>query len=343
MSADGSLPAEMHALVPFWGMAGGVIKLLDYVGHALEAGVERIRLWGPPLDDRDVPLLTVPRVRALVESDRVHIDALDHLEFAHPDPWILFTEPAHHRHVERALSTAPRHRLIHLVQGTRHANAEWNGGLHYRLLHRPMTRVVVSEQVARAVEPHVNTRFPTRTIVEGHDLDFFARGAPDRAGSRSTHRVLYTTWKSDLGDRIAELESNNPSLTFDAIRRECGWPELRRRYHDADFFVCTPGPEEGFYLPGIEAMAAGCVVVGAAVGGNAAYMDADRNALVVDYDAATDHAEALRVLAADTERAASLRTNARSTVAAHDLRREAAEFADLLGELAEMGSGTELT
>lgn len=335
-------PSELHVLVPFWGMSGGVIKILDYANHALAVGVPRVRLWAPPPPTADAPLNSVPVVSSLVESDRVTVELLPGLDLDVADPWVLFTEPAHHELIEARASQPLLHRLIHLVQGTRHANPEWNNGLHYRLLHRPMSRVTVSEQVTAAVRPHVNDRFPLKTIVEGHDLAYFADGAPERSGARSVLRVLYTTWKSDLGDRVAAIHRNNPGLTFDVIRRECGWPELRRRYHDADIFLCTPGPEEGFYLPGLEAMAAGCAVVGAVVGGNAAYMRDGENVVEVEYDSAAEHAAAVAALADDGERRRRLVLGGRATSEQHQLHRERSAFGELVRTLVDLETAPQL-
>jgi len=278
-------------------MAGGVIKILDYAQHAVSGGVPEVNLWAPPVPPQDHPIHSLPVFALLKDAPAVTIRPLHELAFGDdPEPWVLFTEPTHHVLIEAAASESLHHRLIHLIQGTRHANPEWSDGRNYRLLHRPMSRIMVTDQVAAAVTPHANARFPMRTIIEGHDGAYFAAGAPEQTAIRSVFRVLYATWKTDLGDRVAELLADNPSFTFDAVRSECGWPELRRRYHAADLFICSPGPEEGFYLPGIEAMAAHCVVVSSFVGGNESYLDDGRNVLRAPYDDAAAHAQALITL-----------------------------------------------
>lgn len=333
-----TVPSEMHVLVPFWGMAGGVIKILDYATHALRAGVEHVRLWGPPIPEASTPVTTLPVFRTLEQSPNVTIEQIEKLSFgSDPAPVVLFTEPTHDELIDSAASAPLGHRLIHLVQGTRHADPSWSAGRNYRLLHRPMSRIMVTDQVAEATAPHRNLRFPARTILEGHDVDFFAEGAPRRTGRRSVFRVLYATWKSDLGDRVAELLSDRTDFMFDPIRGECGWPELRRRYHAADLFICSPGPEEGFYLPGIEAMAAGCAVVSSFVGGNASYMVDGQNMLGANFDDPTSHGDALVTLAENSELRNELIAAGARTVAHHRLDREAEEFADFLTTLHQLG------
>lgn len=338
-----ALPRELHVLVPFWGMAGGVIKILDYAHHASTAGVD-VHLWAPALPAPDAAVRSLPVFDVLDGANNVTIFRIDDLSLDDTThPWVLFTEPAHHALIEHATRSSLGHQLIHLIQGTRHANPSWNGGLHYRLLHRPMSRITVTEQVAESIRPHVNMRFAHHVILEGHDMAYFREGAPDRMPHGRPLRVLYTNWKSDLGGRVAELLSDNSSLTFDAINTECTWDELRRRYHAADIFLCTPGPEEGFYLPGLEAMAAGCVVVSSFVGGNEAYMVEGVNCIRVPHDDADAHAAALLELANDRSRHRSLIAAGMETVANHTLERERDEFIDLLCSLAQSSQHAEVT
>lgn len=337
-------PATLHVLVPFWGLAGGVIKVLDYAHHALAIGVPKVVLWAPPLPVDTAPVMDLPVVGQLVESAQVEIRLIDDLS-GDPDDdesWLLFTEPTHHPLIEQRFGESFGHRLIHLVQGTRHANPSWSEGRNYRLLHRPMSRIAVSDQVATAINPVRNTRFPMRTIVEGHDVDYFSSGAPVRSGQRAAFRVVYTTWKSDLGDRVAAAFASEPLISFEAIRGECGWPELRRRYHAADIFLCSPGPEEGFYLPGLEAMAAGCAVVSSFVGGNEAYAHDGANMLRAEFDDVESHVRSLRRLVAEPNLRNTLANGARRTTASHTLEREAEEFGVFMAELAELSSTAEV-
>lgn len=338
-----SLPRLLHVLVPFWGMAGGVIKVLDYASHASNAGID-VRIWAPALPPPTAAVCSLPVFDALGRASNVEFRRIDDVSFdGAPDPWVLFTEPAHHALIEQNAEGSLGQHIIHLIQGTRHANPSWNGGLHYRLLHRPMTRIAVTEQVAEAIRPHVNTRFALHVIREGHDIAYFRDGAPDRTPHGGPLRVLYTNWKSDLGDRVAHALTDNAALVFDAISTECTWDELRRRYHAADIFMCTPGPEEGFYLPGLEAMAAGCVVVSAFVGGNEAYLIDGVNCIRTPHDDAHAHAVALAGLASDRSRHSPLIAAGSQTITDHTLERERDEFINHLRRLSLPNSDAELT
>lgn len=340
-SSASTLPPAIDVLVPFWGLAGGVIKILDYAEHAAELGL-RTTIWAPPVptapSDPSNPIASLPVFQRLISHEQVTIRLVDELALDARSV-VLFTEPAHHCLIERASPKAIGERLIHLVQGTRHATPTWNDGLNYRLLHRPMTRIAVSEQVAEAITPLVNDRYPTHTIVEGHDAEFFS-GRPAASKRQLPRlRVLYTTWKSDLGDRVAAAATDDDELAFIAIRSAMGWPALRNRYHGADVLLCAPGPEEGFYLPGLEAMAAGVAVITSLVGGNAAYVRTGENALVAPYDDVDAHLASLRQLRNNDALRELLVAGGYETIAAHRLTRERAAFSSVLESLmTPMGS-----
>ncbi len=322
---------HIDVLVPFWGLAGGVIKILDYADHAAQLG-RRVQLWAPPMPTNDALVMKLPVVQRLVDSDNVAVHPLDELTIDRSEA-VLFTDPTHHELIERSTTNSLGPRLIHLIQGTRHANPRWQDGRNYRLLHRPMTRITVSNEVTSAIRPLVNERHPLHTIVEGHDIDYFSKRPTAAPPDRGVARVLYTTWKSDLGDRIQQrlAETDDaPQVAWISVREPLGWPSLRNRYHGADIFLCAPGPEEGFYLPGLEAMAAGVAVITAVVGGNATYVRPEHNAMVADYDDVDSHIDALRTLSVNAELRSSLVEHGRATAQLHRLERERDEFAAVL-------------
>ncbi len=308
-------------------MAGGVIKILDYAAHA--AAVGPVTIWGDPLPETSAPIRSVPVVDRLLADETVRIRPIAELrpEMVGPRDLLLFTEPTHIGIVDRL--DVPPDRTVHLVQGTRHANPNWNEGRNYRLLHRPMVRIAVSDPVADIIAPHVDGQFPTHTIVEGHDLEFFSLDRPAFDPARPL-RVLFMTWKSNLGDRVATALAEEPGISFTAVRTPLGWPSLRNRYRAADVFLGAPGPEEGFYLPGLEAMAADCALVMAIVGGNASYCEPGINMIAADFGDVDDHVRALRSLRADPELLETLRTGGRDTTARHTLARERAQFIEIL-------------
>jgi len=309
--------AKLHVLVPFWGLAGGVIKVLDYAEHGVHAGFD-VTLWGPDTGADD------PLVTSLPVMERLTAAAVTHRPLAHfagatltREDRVLFTEPAHGIIVDKA-GVRPD-QVVHLVQGTRHATPTWNNGLNYRLLHRPFVRIAVSAQVHSAVSAHVNPALPLHLVAEGHDVDYFSFVRTH--GDTGRVRVLYSTWKSDLGDRVAAL-CQDDGIDFAAMRSPQSWPQLRAHYWEADIFLAAPGPEEGFYLPGLEAMAAQCALVMALVGGNEAYARPEHNMIECAFDDAEGHAQAIRRLATSPEQRRDLTAAGAVSATEHQLDSE---------------------
>jgi len=247
---------------------------------------------------------------------------------------VFFSWPSHYTTLEPCLPPGfSRERVIHLVQNTRHANPAWIGGVGLRLLGRPMTRIVTSDAVGEMIAPYVNTRFATRVIELGHRTDYF--GTQREGGLPPQVKVAYTTWKSDLGDRVRKrLQADGRRWSFRAVRGPATWSQLRQLYHWCDVFLATPGPQEGHYLPGLEAMAAGALVVIPDVEGNRAYCRFGENCVQATYEDPAAYVEALRGLAAaDVERVEALRAAGYAEGGRHTLEGERAEFERLLAEL----------
>ena len=180
------------------------------------------------------------------------------------------------------------------MQNVRWANPAFTNGYAVRLLSRPMARIMTNDVVLEAVKPYLNPSSITEVIQLGNDSDFFAK---ERSGGLgSPIKVGYTTWKSGVGDEVATLLAGSPEFEFRAIRDPVGWAELRELYHWSDVFLATPLVEEGFYMPGLEAMAAGAVVISSDAGGNRAYCHFGENCIEVGMDDARGYVGALEGL-----------------------------------------------
>jgi len=329
----------IHFVSPSYEPAGGIVKIMDYVRHAQALGY-KVAVYSGVRFDPTVPLFQVPqfvefkRQAALFKHVRnLRLRSDDLIFFSWPRDYLLFEHRLH--------AGIDPEQIIHIVQNVRHANPAFTRGFALRLLSRPMTRIMITKEVWEAVRPYLNETSFSQVILEGHNTAYFAairKGGVRRWPRLRRIRVGYTTWKSDIGDRTAKVlrRRRDGRFRFAAIRKTVDWRQLRRLYHWCDVFLAGPYREEGFYLPGLEALAAGAILITPDVIGNRVYCRYGRNCLRMELDDPESAADALERLAQmseeDVER---LRKEGYVAVEAHSLKRERSEFAQLLERMEE--------
>ena len=333
---------RMYFLTPMFEPVGGVVKVFDYVNHAIAFGYEPI-IACPERYREGLPLFTNPRFSKLTPESGIKYIDLEQVSLG-PGDLAFLTWPTHYEVVERRMSRWTQHeQVIQIVQNVRWANPAFTGGYAVRVLSRPMARIMTNDVVLEAVKPYLNQTSLTEVIQLGHDAAFFTKSRAGDLGSPI--KVAYTTWKSDVGDKAASMLSGS-GFQFKAIRQPAGWEELRKLYHWADVFLATPFAEEGFYMPGLEAMAAGAVVLTPDAGGNRAYCDFGRNCIPVELDDAGSYVSALKALRSESVgEVERLRREGYETVKRHTLENERERFGEFLdvlkGRLAKLGPEVE--
>jgi glycosyltransferase involved in cell wall biosynthesis len=100
--------------------------------------------------------------------------------------------------------------------------------------------------------------------------------------------------------------------------------------------VAIPNPKEGFYLPAVEGMAAGTLVVCPDCIGNRTYCLDGENSFRPDYDEAAIVAAGERALALEGAALDRMLRAGRETAHVHDLAGERAAFLDILDRVDEL-------
>jgi Glycosyl transferases group 1 len=321
---------RIYFLTPTFRPVGGVVKIFDYVNHARTLGLEPVICCPEPFKE-DLPLFRISRFSGISPEMSFNFVDLENVSVG-PHDLAFVSWATHYEILGPRLSRWTHHeQVICIVQNVRWANPTFTNGYAVRLLSRPMARIMTNDVVLEAVRPFLNETSMTEVIDLGHDTTFFARERTGGLGPRI--RVAYTAWKSDVGDRVAE-RVRDPAFEFRAIRNPVGWEELRELYHWADVFLATPLVEEGFYLPGLEAMAAGAIVLSPDVGGNRAYCEFGENCLRVEFDDPSSYVEVLSSLRkADPADLDRMRQRAYETTGRHTLSKEEEHFGAFLERL----------
>lgn len=243
---------------------------------------------------------------------------------------VLFLAGTDWRYLQAAgLEHLPNAR-INLIQHVRHAHA---GSELCGYLNRRAIRVCVSAEVADAIVATGQTNGPVLTIPNGVDLvpDVGPAKPPSRAAAPP--EILIVGYKrpalaAALATRLDQAGIRHRALV-DFLARPAFLDALAR----SDIAICLPHPEEGFYLPGLEAMASGCVTITLDCIGNRGFARASRNCLMPRDDVDSLFAATKAALDMADEERRRMRAEATKVVAAHSLAAERERFQAILGNV----------
>ena len=224
--------------------------------------------------------------------------------------------------------------VINLIQHVRHADENDPLGRHMLLRHSAI-RICVSAEVEQAILATGRVRGPVFTIPDAIDVAEVRRLAG--AGPRDLDVLVAANKQPEMGRSIAQrlrAGGHDVRLIDTRIRRD----ELIGLMGRARVSVLVPNPTEGFYLPAVEAMAAGTLVVCPDCVGNRSYCLDGENSFRPAYDEDAIVAAAERALGDDALRERMTRA-AGVTADAHDLQVERRAFLEILDRADELWAG----
>ena len=237
---------------------------------------------------------------------------------------------------------------INLIQHVRHAHE--NTELHRYLSERAI-RICVSQEVADAISATGRTNGPVLTIPNGIDVPpcrSIEDGSPAEFDERRQPLTIVGYKNPDLAQGL--------SRRLDAARIE---HLLVSEFLDRSAFlallgesrivVCLPHEREGFYLPALEAMASGCLVVTLDCIGNRGFCRHEESCLIAEHDPESLFGATTRALAMSAAERIRMHRRTRDTVTEHSLEAERSRFHAILGDIdrlwstAKAGAGPSLS
>ena len=233
-------------------------------------------------------------------------------------------------------STIPR---INLIQHVRHAHA--GSELHGYLRERAI-RICVSQEVADAISATGRTNGPVLTIPNGIEVPPFnaaREGSPAGYQTRSQALTIVGYKSPDLAralSRRLDAQRIEHRLVTELLDRG----EFIELLAASRIALCLPRAEEGFYLPALEAMACGCLVVTLDCIGNRGFCRHEENCLVAEPDADALTGATRRALAMSVAERRRMHRRARETAAGHSLEVERQRFQAVLGDIDHLWSAT---
>ena len=225
--------------------------------------------------------------------------------------------------------TNPR---LNLIQHVRHAHRDTE---LYRYLGERAIRICVSEEVADAISATRRTNGPVLTIPNGIDVAPFESvgdGSPARFEDRRCPIVIIGYKSPELAQGLSErldAQRIEHRLVSEFLARSAFLTLLG----ESRIAVCLPRSEEGFYLPALEAMALGCLVVTLDCIGNRGFCRHDENCLVAEHNADSLLGTVRKVLAMSVQERRRMHLRARDTAVEHSLEVERQRFRAILGDV----------
>ena len=326
---------RLVCFVPSDRPVGGIAKLLDYAVHAARNNVETVFcIQNIEIGLNKSALFKKPYFEKYGAT--VELCSAADLQ-PRSDDIALFTLPSSHFVLGGLYAAAgvPPPTFIHLLQNVRVANTAFDNSYSYRLLSKPIYRICITQEVLDAVTPLVEGDAPLTLIPHGFDFDVFAR----EPGRKDPIVISFNTFKNGFGHEVAKALGPHPAISeFMVSERGISWQQLEQNYKKSTIFLSTPLPEEGLYLPGLEAMAAGNVVVTPDAFGNRFYCDFDDNCCLVPFEDVEAYRTKLEWIIENwSEAVFEMRQKAYRKAKGLGLEGESAQFAKALSALGTSG------
>ncbi len=301
----------------FRAFTGGHLKIWDYFNHVAASPNCEARIAFSAESKWDAPNPWFQSRETVVPWDPARAD-------------ILFLAGTDWRVLPPAQRTNPPKPVINLIQHPRHAEkgTELRGFLKHRAI-----RICVSQEVATAIQDTGEVNGPVFVVPNGIDPAAFppAREFADRATD-----LLICGLKAPELARQAYTHFAGPKRVVRWLIEWIPRQEYLARMADAKITLFLPRASEGFYLPPLEGMGCGTVVLCPDCVGNRSFCLDHVNCFRPAYDGDAILAAVTKALQQTESERREMQARAQSTAAAHSLERERASFYEILDRVDEL-------
>ncbi len=217
--------------------------------------------------------------------------------------------------------------VINFIQHVRHADP---AEPPYEFLSCKAVRVCSTQDVSDAIEATGQANGPVWIILNGmdcSDIEGYARPWSDRA-----YDVLIAGLKQPRLAASLARSCMDRGIRVKCLTTLLPRSEYLREVVNSRVAVFLPRPTEGVFLPPLEGMAAGCLVVCPAFIGNTRFYRDGVNCLVPDYEEAAIRSAIENALTLPPAAAEGMRQTAYRQVADQSVGRERSAFLDIIGK-----------
>jgi hypothetical protein len=222
---------------------------------------------------------------------------------------------------------------LNLIQHVRHGDPAHP--LYDYLKHRAI-RICVSEEVADAIKNAPQLNGPLIVIPNGCDLPPPKRPREHDRSEAESHSVTIFGYKNQELALALSRQFHNRQVPHKLLDSFVPRQDFLEQISTTDIAICIPRQEEGFYLPALESMNLGCLVVTADCIGNRSFCLHEENCLVADYSAEAFCNTTLKALNLDAAQREQILSAARDTAGAYSLESQRAKYHDLLKNIDQL-------
>ncbi len=294
---------------------GGHLKVWDYFNHVMHSYSYRPKIYFSKRtvwDDTN-PWLKL-KDQALTSWNPSDADIL----FLGGKDWLIL-----HKN-QRKKSPIP---VINYVQHVRHADP--NEDL-YSFLEYKAIRICVSEEVASAIEKTGKVNGPVFPIPNGINLQDLPH--PIDPSEKEIDVLIAALKQPELGLQILR-KFHAPGRQIKILTASMPRPDYLNTVHKAKVVVFLPDYREGFYLPAIEGMALGALVVCPDCIGNRSFCYDNDNCLMPDYNLESILCALDSVLHIDGSKKDRMITRAYETADRYSIKKERESFLEILEKI----------
>lgn len=220
-----------------------------------------------------------------------------------------------------------RNPKLNLIQGLRHACAATP---HYQFLTQRAIRICVSQAVADAIQTTGRVNGPVIVIPNGVELPPQIQPLGERSG------LLIIGYKNPAFAQALSAGLHTAGIAHELLPDMIAREDFLGRVSRCATLVCLPLAEEGFYLPALEAMAQGALVITPDCGGNRDFCINKKNCLMPAYTLESVHEHILQALGLTPAARNALVSAARATAEQFSLEQEREKFYQLLKDVRQL-------
>lgn len=291
---------------------GGHLKVWDYFNHVMHSDSYRPNIYfsKETIWDDTNPWLKLKDQSLLSWNP----SAADILFLAGKD-WLMLNKS------QRKKPPVP---VINFIQHVRHSNP--NETL-YSFLEYKAIRICVSEEVASAIEKTGKVNGPVFPIPNGIDFQDFPH--PIGPSEKEIDVVIAALKRPELGLQIMR-KLQAPGRKIKVLKTSMLRSDYLNTVNQARVAMFLPDYQEGFYLPALEGMALGALVVCPDCIGNRSFCYDNDNCLMPDYNLESILCALDTALKLSDSKKDQMIDRAYETASRHSIRKEREAFLKIL-------------